>query len=622
MTTTSAEPTATAVDPKLDVASLAQRVLTLPPALGLPAELYAKRVQGRVHLERTSFTLDPHSAITTNTYFGRVPASYWQRWTGVTEMTFEAEFSGEGVVELFASDFNGEARTVGGQELSGSGRVSLPVTIDKFVDGGAIWADFRAAEQSLTISSARWSIPHPPRPRKTAVVICTHNRPDDCIKTLQSLAADLPALDGLDTVYVIDQGDKRVSAHPGFEQVSSQLTGRLRYITQANLGGAGGFTRGMYEITEVQAEQHANVLFMDDDIILEPESIIRLTSFANSARQPIIVGAQMLYALHPKRLHTSAEYADLGILEAGKVVPRALWNADMTEQNQELRVDGVYNAWWSAILPSEIVSATGYPLPVFFQWDDIEYGYRARENGFTTVTLPGAGVWHADFTWKDQDDWARYFSVRNSLITAALHSEFQSKSLARVLFGRLVAYVTSMQYGLAATAIKGIDDFLAGPEILRDGGQRALTEVRELRKAYPETVKHSASEVPGTSLRGEPTERAAPHPSALKAVLAKRILWQLTGRNAGAANVTLEDSHWWHVSRYKKVVVTDASQEGVRIREFDKQTGLRLIREGAAACVRLAKQGPTVAAAYRQALPELTNRENWRRLFDGGTEQA
>ncbi|MGY1682448.1 glycosyltransferase [Geodermatophilus sp. SYSU D01176] len=619
MSTISAEP-ATAAGEPTDIASLAQRVLTLPPALGLPAELYAKTVEGRVHLERTAFTLDPHAALSTNTYFGRVPASYWQRWTGVTEMTFEAEFAGEGVVELFASDFAGEERTVGGQELLGSGHVRLTVAVDKFVDGGAIWADFRSGEGDLRISSARWTIPHPPRPRKTAVVICTHNRPTDCIKTLQALAADLPALDELDTVYVIDQGDKRVSAQPEFEKVQADLAGRLRYITQANLGGAGGFTRGMYEITEVEDEHHANVLFMDDDIVLEPESIIRLTSFANSARQPIIVGAQMLYALHPKRLHTGAEYADLATLDAGKVVPGALWNEDMTEENQELRVDGVYNAWWSAILPSEIVSATGYPLPVFFQWDDIEYGYRARENGFTTVTLPGAGVWHADFTWKDQDDWSRYFSVRNSLITAALHSEFNSKSLARVLFGRLLAYVTAMQYGLAATAIKGIQDFLEGPELLRDGGQRALTEVRELRRAYPETVRHSASDVPGLPLRGESTERAAPHPSMLKAVLAKRVLWQLTGRNAGAANVTLEDSHWWHVARFRKVVVTDASQEGVRIREFDKQTSLRLIREGLAACKRLATEGPAAAAAYRAALPELTSRENWRRLFDGGAE--
>src|ERR687889_1459066 len=303
MTTTSAEPPVAQTEPTGAVAGLAQRLLTLPPAPGLPGELYAKTVQGHVDLERTSFTLAPHSALSTNTYSGRVPASYWQRWTAVREMTFEAQTSGEGRVEILASDPTGEERVLTGAALSGSGAVSLTVTLDRFVDGGAVWAEFSSADAPLTVSSGRWTIPHPPRPRKTAVVICTHNRPADCVKTLQTLAADLPALDELDTVYVVDQGDKRVSAHPDFEQVSAALAGRLRYITQANLGGAGGFTRGMYEITEVESAHPANVLFMDDDIVLEPESIIRMTAFANSAREPVIVGAQMLYALHPKRLH-------------------------------------------------------------------------------------------------------------------------------------------------------------------------------------------------------------------------------------------------------------------------------------------------------------------------------
>ena len=43
-----------------------------------------------------------------------------------------------------------------------------------------------------------------------------------------------------------------------------------------------------------------------------------------------------------------------------------------------------------------IVREVGLPLPLFFQWDDIEFGYRARAHGFPTVALPGAGIWHAD----------------------------------------------------------------------------------------------------------------------------------------------------------------------------------------------------------------------------------
>ena len=82
------------------------------------------------------------------------------------------------------------------------------------------------------------------------------------------------------------------------------------------------------------------------------------------------------------------------------------------------------------------------------------------------MTLPGAGVWHADFAWKNWDDWSRYFAFRNALITAALHSDFDRQSIVDHLAGLLTDYVVSMRYGLAELTIKAIEDFLRGPEVL------------------------------------------------------------------------------------------------------------------------------------------------------------
>ncbi|MFC5099462.1 glycosyltransferase family 2 protein [Kibdelosporangium philippinense] len=105
---------------------------------------------------------------------------------------------------------------------------------------------------------------------------------------------------------------------------------------------------------------------------------------------------------------------------------------DLTKTLPHKRVTAGYNAWWSCLIPAEVIEKCGLPLPMFFQWDDIEYGTRAGRNGFATVTLPGAAVWHADFAWKDWDDWARYFSLRNSLITSALHWDgFDGKTAAK-----------------------------------------------------------------------------------------------------------------------------------------------------------------------------------------------
>ena len=50
---------------------------------------------------------------------------------------------------------------------------------------------------------------------------------------------------------------------------------------------------------------------------------------------------------------------------------------------------------------------------------------RAKAAGYTTVSLPGAAVWHV--SWIDKDDlvgWQAYFHARNRFIYALLHSPY------------------------------------------------------------------------------------------------------------------------------------------------------------------------------------------------------
>jgi galactofuranosylgalactofuranosylrhamnosyl-N-acetylglucosaminyl-diphospho-decaprenol beta-1,5/1,6-galactofuranosyltransferase len=390
----------------------------------------------------------------------------------------------------------------------------------------------------------------------------------------------------------------------------------LRYIRQPNLGGAGGFTRGIFEAVRDEAAEGINLLLMDDDVRLEPDTVLRVRALADRADQTVIVGGQMLNLLHPERLYVGAETTDLSVLRGGQPVQGALVDTDVTEEQQDVRVDAAYNAWWTCLIPSEVVSAIGYPLPLFFQWDDIEFGLRARAAGFPTVTLPGAGVWHADFAWKNWDDWARYFAFRNSLITAALHSEFDRKSIVDHLARELTEYIVSMRYGLAEITLTAIEDFLRGPEVLADGGAETVSVVRKLWAEHPETTNHPAWSVPGIPAVAMPQTPAAAWPSMVRSVLAKRILWQLLRRPRGTAAIPIADAHWWHVARFDTAVVTDSSQEGVRVRRLDRSTMIALARRGAALLWRLRREGERARDEWRAAMPELTSRETWARLYD------
>ncbi|HEY0500585.1 MAG TPA: glycosyltransferase [Kutzneria sp.] len=606
----------------------AQRGLYAGPAPIVSKDLYAEVLWGSVVRDRAAVVLEPMSKVSGNTYFGRFPASYWQRWTTATEVRVEAVVTGSGQLSVGASDTDGEPRVVVAEVVTDAKNraLSLSAKLDKFHDGGALWLDLETeGGQTLRLEQVRWTVEAPQTLRPTAVTICTMNRADDCLKNLQALAADLPSLETLDAIYVADQGTDLVESRDGFAQAAKDLGDKLHYIKQPNLGGAGGFTRGLYEVAGHTVTEHANVLFMDDDVLLEPDLVIRMTAFANRTANPVIVGGQMLNLLHPNQLHVGAEYANLNVLQPGLPVEHSLTTADLLgideetlkPNRQERRLDAGYNGWWSCLIPYEVVKAIGYPLPFFFQWDDAEYSYRARAHGFPTVTLPGAGVWHADFHWKDWDEWHRYFNLRNSIITAALHSPFNTTLLARVLIGHLVRYLLSMQYGLSATLIKAVEDFLAGPEILRDGGVAAMKEIRRIRDQYPETKRHKATEVPGVASNDISIINAAPKPSLQRLVLIKRILDRVLGRTRHSLGaIPVDEASWWHVAQFDTAIVTDASQEGVRIRTYDRAKMIELAIRGAKVVNRLRKEGPAVRAQYKRAMPELTSRENWQRLYN------
>lgn len=150
------------------------------------------------------------------------------------------------------------------------------------MDGGFIWADMESASNdSLTVTDAQWQVPtqerRAPHNSSLSIAITTFNRPSYCLNQLQTIAAEKNLRDHLDTIYCVDQGTDRVQDQPDFQQTRELLGQQLTYILQDNLGGSGGFSRGMYET--VRAQKSAYVLLLDDDAITEPEAILRAFSF-------------------------------------------------------------------------------------------------------------------------------------------------------------------------------------------------------------------------------------------------------------------------------------------------------------------------------------------------------
>src|SRR3569833_4612417 len=99
-------------------------------------------------------------------------------------------------------------------------------------------------------------------------------------------------LDVLDEIFVIDQGTERVEDQPEFAAAAEGRGDRLRLIDQGNIGGSGGFSRAMTETLDAGRSDY--VLLLDDDVVVEPEGILRAVAFADLARTPTFVGGFLL----------------------------------------------------------------------------------------------------------------------------------------------------------------------------------------------------------------------------------------------------------------------------------------------------------------------------------------
>ncbi|HWM03163.1 MAG TPA: glycosyltransferase, partial [Actinophytocola sp.] len=379
---------------------------------------------------RRDVVVPASSRVSFASYFNAFPASYWRRWTTVGDVTLRLNVRGAGRVELYRSKPNGDIAHLRGTAVHAEDdwqTLEFRVGLAPFEDGGWLWFDVFTEQHTLEVADAVWLADEPLPAKKVAVGITTFNRVDDCVKSLLALGEDPAVLDIVSKVYVADQGTRKIREHEKFADAQEALGGRLEVIEQANLGGAGGFTRALYESVDHNQPGFVDqILLMDDDIALEPDSVLRSNAFARAAKKPVIVGSNMLNLQARSRLHTNGEIVDLASF-VWRRAPGAVWDHDFgTHSLRETRalhrrIDSTYNGWWMCLFPREVVEHNGLPLPLFIKCDDAEYSLRALANGVPTVSLPGSAVWHEPWTDKnDTKDWTVYFHLRNRLVLAAL----------------------------------------------------------------------------------------------------------------------------------------------------------------------------------------------------------
>jgi galactofuranosylgalactofuranosylrhamnosyl-N-acetylglucosaminyl-diphospho-decaprenol beta-1,5/1,6-galactofuranosyltransferase len=591
---------------------------------------------------RTTLEIGTESEVSFATYFNAFPASYWRRWSTLESVVLRVELTGSARVDVYRSKATGARITVGGTGLS-SGDTGRPavaefeVGLDPFEDGGWIWFDI-TTDTAVTVHSAGWYAARPAAGRADiAVGIPTFNRPADAVNALVALTSDPLVDEVIGAVIVSDQGTKKMRDHPGYAAAAAPLGNRLSVHDQHNLGGSGGYSRVMYEaLKNTDCEQ---ILFMDDDIRIEPDSVLRALAMNRFAKAPTLVGGQMLNLQEPSHLHIMGEVVDQENF-MWTAAPHAEYDHDFAkyplsdekERSKLLhrRIDADYNGWWMCMIPRQVAEEMGQPLPLFIKWDDADYGLRAAEHGYGTVTLPGAAIWH--MAWSDKDDaidWQAYFHLRNRLVVAAMHWDGSVGGLLASSVKATLKHLLCLEYSTVAIQTKAMSDFLAGPEHIFSILESALPDVHRIRKQFPDAVVlPGATALPPPSNKIRKKIKIPTSPPRIAIRLARGVIHQLKAHDPvnherPQLNVATQDARWFVLCKVDGVTVTTADGRGVVYRQRDRAKMFALLGASLRQHLRLARKFNRMRKTYREALPVLTSKQKWETvLLPGGVERS
>jgi galactofuranosylgalactofuranosylrhamnosyl-N-acetylglucosaminyl-diphospho-decaprenol beta-1,5/1,6-galactofuranosyltransferase len=574
-------------------------------------------------------------------YFNAFPASYWRRWSIVDQVRLTVDLSGTGAsVTVYRSMANGRSQRVDSRQVeegvtTGSFEFELPLR--PFADGGWYWYDVTAGDDDAVVT-AIWDSEVPADRAESGTVtvaITTMNRPDFCAKLVGQLGEDPLVLGLLDEILVMEQGNQKVVDSPEFPAAEKAVQGKLRLIEQGNLGGSGGYARGQLEA--VKAAVSTYVLCMDDDVVCEPEGILRAVTFGDLARRPTIVGGHMFSLYSRSRLHSFGEIIQSWrwwwmspehVLSEWDFAARNLRSTRWLHR----RVDVDFNGWFMCLIPRQVLEEVGLSLPLFIKWDDSEFGVRAKSAGYPTVTFPGAAVWHVPWTDKnDALDWQAYFHQRNRLIAALLHSPYpHGGRVIRESLNHTIAHLVSMQYSTVELRQLAMEDVLAGPDGLHAQLATRLGEVNELRKQYADAqlspdpdafppVRRSKPSRRGHSELEVPSRRTQLITAGLMPLRQLRRPRPLS-RQFPEAEVAAMDAKWYRLARHDSAIVSMPDQTSAALYTRDPELFRDLVKRVTDLHLKLYRRWPELAAEYRSKLPEITSPEAWEETFRPWTD--
>ena len=568
------------------------------------------RSQGDVSFANENAMLVKGAEISFDTSFGVFAAGRWRRLTSVDCLSVTVHASGSGRIELVgvssvARGVSLREKIVASTGISSSGKTTIEVPDFAKTSIGTYFIRVSAEQSDVVVSGGQWTTTTTaPREVRLSLSVTTFNRQDYVKPTVAKVLQLVENVDSLRDrmrILVVDNA-RNIS-------FDTAPNAPITVVQNPNLGGAGGFARGIIHLRDEGWSTH--VLLMDDDITLEPEALVRTFALFTFARdEKLCIHGAML----------SEEQAWMQFEAGSKYRWRSLYplraigrEDDLRERKLALRdareKKFAYTAWWYTAFPISITRDN--PLPVFVRGDDVAFGL--MHTGKHSVTMNGVIVWHADFGLKNNPS-SLFYEKRNfAIVDTLVFANHHWWHLARRFIALCFRNLFSMRYASVEYMILGVRAYLAGPEALMATDHSALHD--ELRKVAEEKPGPLSVDLAAVSI-------TKPRPKIIRLVgfalaiplLGGYILPKVLRRDL-LKTAPIDSRAVGLATRYNRILYRhDRLPEGFLV-ERDSKRFFKLLREVCVVTKDIALNYRRLKREYKAAYPTLVSDASWHARF-------
>jgi len=241
-------------------------------------------------------------------------------------------------------------------------------------------------------------------------------------------------------------------------------------VDNENLGGSGGFSRGLQE---ARARGASHCLFMDDDASIHMQSLERTWMLLAYAKDPATaVAGAMTSAAERYRIWENGAvfHRSCRPLHMGTDLRDAEEITKMECETTRPAPGNFYGGWWYFAFPVDRV--TYDPFPFFVRGDDVSF---SLANDFCIARLNGVVCFQdADFADKESLQ-TLYLDLRSHM---AHHLALPAMELGRKGTLRIPAWffarsLVQLQYETLAALNLSFEDVMKGPAFFRDNADMA-----------------------------------------------------------------------------------------------------------------------------------------------------